>query len=180
MNSKNFEYITKDIPLLKKDIFFRSLFSILLLCIFVWQFIILIITNNKDEMSILKIIIAIIVLITALMMFLLNLAYTFKDFKVISVVKTRGRCISAVNLLIKTNKKSFIQIYHILMFAFTLLITFVLLCSLTYTILQASVLSLVSFYMPMLFIICVTGYNSIYHIKHEITIQNKVQAYNGY
>ena len=180
MNSKRFEYVHKDLSMLKKDILFRTIFGALFLAIFVWQFVMVVMDTITQSMITLKIISSVIVLISSLMMSLLSLIYIFKDFKIISVVKTRGKCVSSVSILIKTTKRSFIKLYDILMKVLLLIITLVLIASVTYTILQVSYLSFISFYMPVLFLICISGYNSIYHIKNEIKTQEMVQVYNGY
>ena len=179
MNSKKFEYVHKDIPMLKKDIIFRTLFTTAFFAIFVWQFVMVIMQMIDKNMSILKIITSSLVLISTLMMAIISFVYIFRNFKIISVIKTRGRCVSSVSLLIQTNKKSFINLYDLLMKCLIVVISLILISSITYTILQVAYLSFVSFYMPILFLICLSGYNSIYHIKNEIYIQNMVQIYNG-
>lgn len=180
MISKRFEYLHKDISMLKKDIVLRSLFSVLFLAIFVWQFVMIIVETVNKTMHITKVITSVIVLISTLLLLLINLVYIFRSFKIISVIKTRGKCVSSVSILFRTNKPSFIKLYSLLMQALTLIISLVLISSITYTILQASYLSFISFYMPILFMVCISGYNSIYHIQTEIETQQKVLVYNGY
>ena len=175
MNSKKFEYQHKDIIGLKRDILFRSLFMILFLGVFVWQFIMMFTT----KLTVANSLVSASVLVTSLMLMSLSLMYIFKNFRIISAIKINGKCVSSVQVLIKTDKKSFIKLYCLLTQFLTLATTLILISSLTYTILQATYLSTVSFYMPLLMLVCVSGYNSIYHIKDEIKTQKTVQQYNA-
>ena len=179
MNSKKFEYQHKDIVHLKRDIIFRSLFSILFLGIFIWQFVSIIIENINNELSFIQIVVSAIVLLSSLLLSLLSLMYIFKDFRIIAAIKMNGKCISSVQILFKTDKKSFIKLYNLLIQFLTLATALVLIASLTYSILQVTYMASISFYMPILMLICISGFNSIYHIRDEIKIQNSVQEYNA-
>ena len=179
MNSKRFEYTTKDTAHLKKDIAFRSLFASLLLFVFVWQFAMIIKVSLNGSLSIMQICSSILVIICSLLLFLICLMYVFKDFRILAAIKINGKCVSAVQLLIRTNKRSFIWLYNVLIQFLTLITSLVLICSLVYSILQITYLSTLSFYLPLLFMICISGFNSIYHIKDEIHTQNHVQEYNN-
>ncbi|MBQ9795752.1 MAG: hypothetical protein IJW36_02165 [Clostridia bacterium] len=180
MNSKKFEYTNKDIPYLKRDITFRTIFSALLIVMFIWQFVSIVIVSIKSSLTIMQICSSILVFISTLLLSYISLLYVFKDFRIIAAIKMKGRCVSAVQMLIKTNKRSFIRLYNLVLQFITLLTVLVLICSLTYSILQATFFSTISFYMPLLLTICVAGFNSIYHVKDEIHIQNTVQEYYNY
>ena len=177
MNSKRYEYTHKDIPYLKKDIFFRALFAILLVAVFIWQFVSLIYLTITSSMTIMQIASSCLVIFCSLMLAFISLMYALKDFRIISAIKMNGRCVSAVQMLIRTNKKSFIWLYSVLIQFLTLITSLVLICSIVYTILEVTYLSTTSFYLPLLFMICISGFNSIYHIKDEIHTQNFVQEY---
>lgn len=176
MNSKRFEFQHKDIEGLKKDIVFRSIFMFLFIAIFIWQIVMIAIEKN---LVFAHIVIAITVLISSLMLTILSFMYVFKDFRIISAIKTNGKCVSSVQILMKTDKKSFIRLYNILIQLLTLATSLILICSITYSILQATYMSTISFYMPLLLLITMSGYNSIYHIKQEIKTQNTVQQFNS-
>jgi len=178
--NKRFEYTTRDLGHLKKDICFRTIFMFFFLSLFVWQISTLIMESLKDSISNFKIISSIVVLISSLMLTLISLMYIFKNFRIISAIRLTGRCVSSVQLLIRTNKRSFLWLYNILMQFLTITTTLVLISSITYSILQMKYFSYVSFYMPLLFMICISGFNSIYHIKDEIKTQNSVNEYNAY
>ncbi len=175
MKSKKFIYLHKDVKQLKVDIVFRILFSLLFLAIFVWQFIFMILYIVQNKFSNPHGVVSAIVLISALLLCITTFYYAFKDFQIIAAVKMTGQCVSSVSILFPTKKTSFIKLYNYLIQFLTLATTLVLIASLTYAILEVTVLSSISFYMPLLLMICVSGYSSIYHIKDEITTQNTVQ-----
>ncbi len=175
MNSRKFEYYHRDIAQLKKDIGFRALFCLMFLGAFVWQSVIMILEISSSQITVMKIVASCITLLCSLLLFVVTLAYAFKDFRIISAIKMQGKCVSSVNILIATNKKSFIWLYGLLIQILTLATTLLLVACVTYSILQAAYLSTVSFYLPMLLMICASGYNSVYHIKDEIRTQKNVQ-----
>ncbi len=175
MHSKKFEYYHRDIAQLKKDIAFRALFCLMFLGAFVWQGVVMILEFSNSQMSIMKIVASCVTLLCSLLLFIVTLSYAFKDFRIISAIKMQGKCVSSVNILFTTNKKSFIWLYSLLLQIMTLATSLLLVACVTYSILQAAYLSTVSFYLPMLLMICTSGYNSVYHIKDEIRTQKNVQ-----
>ena len=112
MNLKKFEYLNKDIPFLKKDIAFRVVFALIYFAVFVWQFVSLMMhTINGEHISIPMIISTAFVMILAVLFAGLSLMYCFKSFKVLGVINKNGRCVSSVEILFNTNKRSFIKLY---------------------------------------------------------------------
>ena len=179
MNSKRFEYSNKDIPYLKKDIVYRSFFTIMFLIVFVWQFASMIQTAMDESLVILQVCSSILVFITCLLLSFISFIYIFKDFRIIAAIKMNGKCVSSVQMLIRTNKKSFLWLYNILIQFLTLVTAIILICSITYTILQVTYMSTMSYYLPFLMSICLSGFNSIYHIKDEMHIQETVQEFHN-
>ena len=175
MNSKKFEYTDRDLSYLKKDIIYRTIFALLFLIVFTWQFISFFKASITKSTTTMQIVVAIIVFVCCLMLTFISLLYIFKDFRIISAIKRNGRCVSSVQILIKTNKKSFVWLYSLLIQFLTIITAIVLICSITYSILQIAYFSTISFYLPFLITICISGFNSIYHIKDEMHIQNTVQ-----
>lgn len=177
MVSKKFEYTNKDIGYLKRDIVMRAFFTLIFLAIIIWQFVMVIMTAINDSLSTLDYVLSSITIITCLLLALISFVYSFKDFRVISTIKMDGRCVSSVPILIKTTRKSFLWLYNLLIQFLTLVTTLVLVASITYSILQYTYFSTISFYMPFLVMICLSGYNSIYHIRDEMNTQKAVQEY---
>lgn len=175
MNSKKFEYYHRDVPQLKKDIVVRCFFSVIFLATFIWQIANIITENSKTSPSIMQIIVSVIVLISSLILFCIVLLYAFKDFRIIGAIKMQGKCVSSVNILFSTKKSGFLKLYSLLIQFLTLATSLVLIACVTYSILQIAYLNSISFYMPMLLLICMSGYSSIYHIKDEIHTQKNVQ-----
>lgn len=175
MNTKRFEYFHKDIKQLKKDIAFRVLFSFIFLVTFVWQIVAMVTVSIKGSLSIMQGVIAAIVLICSLMLCLVTMSYAFKDFRIIAAIKMKGKCVSSVKILFKTEKTSFLWLYNFIMQFLTLATTLVLIACVTYSILQVTYLATISYYMPFLLMICTSGYNSIYQVRDEILTQKNVQ-----
>jgi len=96
-----------------------------------------------------------------------------------AAIKMNGKCVSSVQVLIRTKKRSFIWLYKLLIQILSVATALVLIAVITYSILQVSYYSTVSFYIPLLLLICISGFNSIYHIKDEMHIQNTVQEYHS-
>ena len=119
-------------------------------------------------------VVAAIVLISSLLLSLVTMSYAFKDFRIIAAIKMRGKCVSSVQILFKTNKTSFLWLYNFIMQFLALATSLVLIGCITYSILQVAYLSTISFYMPLLLMLCVASYNAIYHVKDEIYTQNNV------
>ena len=99
--------------------------------------------------------------------------------RVISVVNNHGRCVSSVDILLNTKKDSFIKLYAIVCEALTLLATIVLVCSFTYSALQAAYNETMSFYLPLLVTICLTAFYSVFHLRNEIKTVQTVNQYNS-
>ncbi len=174
MNKKRFEYFHKDIRQLKIDIIVRVIFSILFISCFAWQMALLIIESSKAQISQMQTITTTIVLVMSLLLCVTTFLYAFKDFRIIAVIKQQGKCISSVKMLFSTKKTGFVRLYSYLIQFLTLAVTLVLIACITYSILEITILSRISYYMPLLVTICVSGYNSIYHIKDEIRTQQTV------
>lgn len=175
MRSKRFEYFHKDIKQLKKDIAFRVTFSVLFFGVIAWQLITTLLLHFSKTLTQTKLIISAIVLISALVLFSVTLAYAIKDCRIVKVIKENGRCVSSVSILFSTDKTSFLKFYQGLMTILTVAITLLFIACVTYSILEISFYTKISFYMPLLLMICLAGYNSIYHVKDEILTQNNVQ-----
>ena len=179
MNNKVFEYFRKDIPFLKKDITFKLIFAGLFLLTFIWQVISLVMTLAKNSYNIGMLISSIVVLILSLLFVALSLMYSLKNLRIISVIKKNGKCTSSVMLLYNIKKDSFIKLYSIITEILAVVISIVLICCITYSILEISYYSNISFYMPLLFTICLSGYYSMFHIRHEIKLVTAVEAYHN-
>lgn len=172
MRSKKFEYFHRDIKQLKTDIIFRCVFSALFLGIFVWQLISVFINKNITSV---QIVVSVIVLVSSLLFSAMTFVFAFKDLNIIATIKETGKCVSSVQILFSTNKTSFMRLYNLLISFLTLVTSLVLVACITYSILQVAFISTISFYMPLLIFICLSGYNAIYHIQDEIRTQQNVQ-----
>ena len=176
--NKTFEYTNKDIPDLKKDIVFRTMFCLFFVVIMVYQFINMVLMSQKSNMNTLQLCVSVSVIASCLMLAYVSLMYVFKSFRIISAIKVRGKCISSVRLILDTKRKGFVKLYNGITAVLTLLTSLILVSAFTYSILQIAYTSTLSFYLPLLLLICVSGFNSIYHLRDEIHLQQNVQEFN--
>lgn len=179
MNLKNFEYINKDVPFLKKDLLFRASFAVLFFAVFLIQLVATLKNLVVSSLSVGNIISSIVVLTTCGLFCFLSILYMIKNLRIIEVVNTKGKCVSSVDVLVKIDKSSFIKLYSIVCDILTLLASIVLICSFTYTFLQATYYSSISFYLPLLITIVLTSYYAVFHIKNEIKTIQTVNQYNS-
>lgn len=179
MNYKVFEYHNKDIPFLKREIIFRSTFAMLFFATFVWQFISMIENINTGLLSVGKIVSSIFVLIACLLFSVLSILYVLKTLRVISVIKLKGKCVSSVEILFKLEKDSFIKLYSIITEILALIAAIVLICALTYSILEVSYYATLSYFLPLLITISLSAFYSVFHIRNEIKIVKTVEEFNA-
>ena len=180
MNLKKFEFTSKDAPFIKRDITLRLVFTALFVALFVWQFVALVIAQSTNSISTAKLVATIFVLLTSLLMAMLGFVYAFKDIRILNAVKKRGSCVSTVDIIFSTKKHSFVRLYQIICQVLALVCLFVLLCSLTYAVLQLAYFSTISYYMPILMLVCTTGFNSVFHVHSEIKTVETVKQYHSY
>ena len=179
MKFKKLEYQHKDIPFLKKDTIYRILFMSLFFVIFIWQLVSMFIYYFNNTLTSLMLIISICVLLTSLMLTLIGLFYAFKDMNIINQIKHKGKATRVISIISDNKKGSFLRIYNVLSKFICFMMFIVLVCGVTYSVLEIIYYSSITFYMPILILFAISGFNSVYHIKAEmITIQN-VQEFNS-
>ena len=180
MNSKKFEYLNKDIPFLKKDAALRFTFALIYFAIFTWQFASLVAKNiRKITITTPMIISTIFVMLMSLLFMGLSLMYCFKSMKILDVIKKDGRCVSSVEILFNTSKKGFMKLYSFITEVLAIVCSIVVICSIIYIALDAVYFASISYYMPVLAVLCCCGFYSAYHINSEIDIVKNVQMFNS-
>lgn len=172
---KRFEYTHKDVKHLKKDIFCRSFFAFVILAAAAWQAYYVFDEYLNNTLDMVKIIVAGIVIFSGVVIFFTSLLYIFRNYRILGSIKVTGKCVGSVNVMFSTEKRSFLKLYQLLMSFLTISTFLVLTAGITYSILQVAYFNKVSFYMPMLIVICFSGLNAVYSVKHEIYIQKNVQ-----
>ena len=179
MNQKKFEYQNKDIPFLRKDIVWRMCFMALFALVFIAQIIMLIVSYFKGNATTTMVIVSSVIMVISLMLTILSLSFAFKDIRLINVIKKSGFVVSAVSTLPSLEKRSFIKLYSIISEVLAIAMLLILASSLTYSILELVYFTTYSFYLPMLLLITFTGFNTVYHVNHEIKLTETVRAYNN-
>lgn len=179
MKVERFEYQHKDIPMLKKDIFFRFLFMLLFAGIFGWQLILLIMNYLRDTLSTFKTIVSVALLISSLMFAIVSFTYAFRSLNTMQKVVLHGSAVKSVSIISNAKKNSFLRIYFFVTELISLVMLVVLCCAVTYNVLEYVYFTTISYYLPLLLFVSIAGFNSVYHIKAEIkTIQN-VREFNS-
>jgi len=179
MNSKLFEYSTKDRPFLKQDIRMRITFLSLFVLTFAWQFISIIVAGVKETLTNTQLFVGIFSCLIMLLFGLICLMYLNKSTTTVRKIKKDGKAVSSVMLLMKTDKKSFVWFYNILSKVLAVIMAMVAICAVTYLILEIIYYTTYSFYMPILFFITICGFNSVYHIQYEIKTMKDVEKHNN-
>lgn len=179
MNSKKFEYAHKDIPFLKKNITIRTIFCVFFLVIFAWQLLSIYLAGDFSNLTIVQIFSSSFTLLITLLMSFISLMYVFKYFRIISAVKKHGKCISSVQVMFNIKKSGFIKLYKLLTEGLTLLAVVILVCVATYSILSLTYYATVSFYLPFLITLCLSSFNSVFHIDEEVKIIETVNQFNA-
>ena len=178
MGIKRFEYLNSNIPFLKKDVGCRLLFTFVFFGVFVWQFVSLLF-NLKAGLNIGMTVSTVFVLLIALLFAGISIMYALKSMKILSIVKKKGRCTSSVQILFNTSKKGFMKLYSIVTEILSIVCAVVLICTVVYSFLEMAYFSTISYFMPVLAIICFCGFNSVYHINAEIATVKNVQEYHS-
>ncbi len=179
MKNERFEYQNRDIPMLKKDIFFRFLFMLLFIGIFAWQLFLLISNYLHGTLSPIKTIVSVALLISSLMFSLVSFTYAFRSLNIMQKVILHGTAVKTISVISNAKKNSFLRIYSFVTQLISLVMLVVLCCAVTYNVLEYVYFTTISYYLPVLLFVSAAGFNSVYHIKHEIkTIQN-VREFNS-
>ncbi len=179
MNSKKFEYVSKDNPFLKRDICFRSIFLVLFLAVFVWQFALMIVKAIKKQLTTPMLIAGMFICFVCLLFVLICLLYMLKALTAIRNIKAHGKFVTSANILVSTKKGSLITMYSTITKLLAIILALVLVSIATYTVLQIVYLSSYSYYMPLMYLVAICGFNSVYHITYEIATIKNVQEYNN-
>ena len=179
MNLKNFEYLNKDIPFLRKDLIFRASFTVAFFAIFLIQLIAMLKNLVTDTLNLGMAISSGVVLITTALFCFLSILYMLKTLRIMSEVNNSGRCVSSVDILLNTKKDGFVKLYSLVCEFLALLATVVLVCSITYSALQVAYYDTLSYYLPLLVTICLTAFYSVFHLRNELKTVQTVNQYNS-
>ena len=179
MNTKKFEYDIKDKKSLKNDIIFRIFFTILFISIFAWQFTLLLLSKNEGTLSTLKIYLGLSVLFTCLIFVIISMMYIAKNLKILDQLKFHSKAVVSVTVLSSGKKGGFLRLYKFISEVIAIIMLVLAVCAITYSVLEFMHYSTISFYLPLISIITLTGFNTVYHINNELKIIENVRAYNS-
>ncbi len=179
MKFKKLEYQHKDLPILKKDMIFRIIFMSLFLAIFIWQLISMFFNYFHDSLSNTMLIVSVFVMLISLILALTALIYAFRDINIINEVRHQGKAVRTISVISNNKKGSFLKMFNYLSKFIAFAMMLVLVCGITYSVLELVYFSSITFYMPILILFAISGFNSVYHIKMEMNTISSVQEYNA-
>lgn len=180
MQTKRFEYHYKDVPSLKKDCSIRILFAVLFFAVFIWQSIMCFFQfSNENEITSLSIASTIFVMILSLLMGLISLLFAFRLINSLNNIRRKGKSVQPMTTIFGIDKTSYARLYYIVNFLIVIAMIAVLSCGITMFVLEIIYYSKVSYYLPILFVIALCGFNSVYHINEEIKTVKNVQEFNS-
>lgn len=179
MRTKKYEFDVKDKNLLKKDIGFRFVFIALFLSAFIWQFAMLLISKTKNELDFPKILVAFLVIFTSLILIIIGMMYISKELKTLDKIKHHGKAVESRSILFSDKKGSFLKLYKFLCEFIAVVMLLLLVCCFTYSLLEFIHYSTVSYYMPLMLLITLTGFNTVFHINNELTTIKTVREFNS-
>ena len=179
MNLKNFEYLSKDVPFLKKELIFRATFTVLFFTIFLIQFITMVKHLIQSTLNIGMAISSSVVLLVCALFCVISIMYMLKTINIIRVVSNHGRCVSTVDIMLSTKKDSFVKLYSFVCDVLAVFAAIVLICSFTNAVLEATYYSTISYYLPLIVTISLTAFYAVFHIRNEIKTLQTVNKYNS-
>ncbi|HJD05850.1 MAG TPA: hypothetical protein IAB72_03120 [Candidatus Onthoplasma faecipullorum] len=174
-----YEFTHKDKPFLKKDIVARVLFGVAFLVVFIWQFILLVVNYTAGTLTGLMMGVAIFTMLTSLLIGIVTALYAYRSIVTVGEINKKGTVVRRVNLLGQNAKKgSFIKMYNVLSQILAVVMLMVFASGLTYAILELVYYSTHSFYLPVLLLVTISGFNGVYHLQTEIHTIREVAHYN--
>lgn len=179
MKFKKLEYQHKDLPILKKDMIFRIIFMCLFLAIFIWQLISMFFNYFHDSLSNTMLIVSVFVMLISLILALTALIYAFRNINIINEIRHQGKAVRTISVISNNKKGSFLKMFNYLSKFIAFAMMLVLVCGITYSVLELVYFSSITFYMPILILFAISGFNSVYHIKMEMNTISSVQEYNA-
>lgn len=180
MQTKRFEYHYKDIPDLKKDCSIRILFSILFFAVFIWQTVMCFFQFADDSQITSALISAtVFVMILSLLMGSISLLFAYRSISALNDIRKKGKSVRPMTPIFGIGKMSFARLYYIINFIIVIAMIAVLSCGVTMFILDIIYYSKVSYYLPLLVVVSLSGFNSVYHISQEIKTVKNVQEFTN-
>lgn len=180
MKNSFYTFQYKDIPYLKKDFKTRLLFSALFLAVFVWQLFSLLLKKENNDISILELVICVVVMVATLLFAMVSFSYFVKSFSDCKKVRSKIPAYTSVVNTSKPTKNGFITMYLKVSKIIAVLSAILLLCVVTYSVLTFVYYETVSFYLPLLAVIVISGFNGAYHIESQIYIMQNSQNKNKF
>ena len=177
MNQKKFEFQHKDLPFLKKDFRTRMLYIVLFVGVLIAQAAMLISSFITGKTSSIMVIISLAIIFISFMLVVLSLSFALRSLRLINVIRAHGYAVTAISVLPSMQKDRFAKIYALMSQILSVVMLIVLACGLTYSLLEFVYFTTFSFYLPLLLLVAIVGFNTVYHVNHEIKMVQSVKEY---
>jgi len=178
MNQKKFEFQHKDLPFLHKDYKMRIFYVFLFIAIFIAQVAMLAYSFSKGNTSTTMIISSGAIMLVSLMLVILSLSFALRSLRLMNVIKIHGYAVTAISVLPSMNKVKFSKVYAFMSEIVAVATLLVLACGVTYSLLEFVYFTTFSFYLPLLLLVTIVGFNTVYHVNHEIKMIQSIKEYN--
>lgn len=178
MKAQKFQFRHKDVPMLRKDVAMRTFFCLLFVGIFVWQTLIMFFSYFNTKLSTFELVSSILTMAVSLLMSIVSFIFVFRSLNNLICIKKSGHAVGVKTPLFNSKKTGFLNLYYVISTAIVFVMTIVLICAVTYAVLEGVFYNQFSIFLPALVLTAISGYNSIYHIKNEIKVLAEVETYN--
>lgn len=176
MKTKQFEYITKDIDLLKRDMALRLVYFLLFTLICVWQVVSIFVYSSK--FTPVHYVVSCFVAVVSLLLALVSIWYATNDIASINTIKRNGHHVKSTPMMFGSGKSSWFKIYYFASKLFALIMVAVALSAITYNILQYIYYQTFSLYIPAIMLLTVVSFHGVFQADAERRIEENVKEFN--
>ncbi len=179
MKAQKFQFRHKDVPMLKKDVAMRTFFSLLFVGVFVWQILLIFFKYFNAKLSTFEVVCSSLTMLISLFMAMVSFVFLFRSLNNLICIKKSGNAVGVKTPMFNSKKTGFFNLYYVVSTVIAWVMTFVLVCSITYAVLEGVFYNQFSIFLPALVLTAISGYNSVYHLKNELTILKEVDNYTS-
>ncbi|MCQ2565023.1 MAG: hypothetical protein MJ152_04125, partial [Clostridia bacterium] len=146
MKTKKFEYVLKDVPMLKRDMFLRLIYFFLFVAVCVLQVVTIIMFAN--QFTTLHYIISCSVCVMSLMLALISMWYATSDVASINMIKRNGHHVKNSPMMFASSESFLFKMFNFMSKVLAVIMIAVALSAITYNILQYIYYQTISIFIP--------------------------------
>lgn len=177
MNSKQYEFLKKDIKFLRKNAFTSVFYSIIFISIFVLQFLLFIYENEHSKITTTQGAVGATVMVCLIFLSTFAILLAGRDFSTIMQIKKNFHSVRQVYVFSRTEKSGFLNMYSVVNRIIGI-ITLILSASVvTYAVLDYIYNQAVMFFLPTILTIMMTSFSSSNQLSIQLKISRTVNEY---